>query len=154
MVAFPQDIAGGMRMLRKMLGKPREDGLSAAEWVIESNRTIKRLKDKHGFVDWDVCVLRHHFVWAGCVSRMRTTDPTRLTHRILSFKDHEWLRLVEAQNNGRQLHGRYFRDWRWEQPLVRWAKFKGVASWHTLAEDSRQWKSEVLDAAAWWRHNR
>jgi len=142
------------KMLRKMLGKPREALMTPEDYVKESNASLKLLKDKHHFLDWDLRVLKHHFGWAGHVSRLRTLDPDRITHRILTFKDARWLKLIESQNNGRQLHGRLFRDWRWEQPLVRWARQQGVDDWHSLAEDSCAWKSCLDEAANWWRHNR
>ena len=142
------------RMLRKMLGKPIEPSMTPGDYVHECNSTLKHLKCKHKFVDWDLCVLRNHFGWAGYVSRLQKLDPNRLTYKVLCFKDASWLRLVESQNNGRQLHCRRFRDWRWEQPLVRWARHRGEEDWHILAEHQGEWRSLLLEAVSWWRHNR
>ena len=142
------------KMLRRMLGRKIEPSDTPEDYVIESNRTLKHLKKKHNFIDWDIRVLKHHFGWAGYVSRLRKTDPTRLTHKVLSYKDAQWLRLIESNNAGRQLHGRNFRDWRWEQPLVRWARSHYIDDWHTLADDRAAWKGILDEAALWWRHNR
>lgn len=142
------------KMLRKMLGKPMQLGMTPEEYVRQANSTLKFLKRKHDFVDLDIRVLKHHFGWAGHVSRLRDSDPGRLTHRVLLYRDAACLRLIESQNHGRQLHGRNFRDWRWEQPLARWARHQGESDWHTLAQDACYWKGLLEEAAVWWRQNR
>ena len=87
------------QMLRKMLGKKYEPSMTPEDYVRECSKTLKHLKQKHNFIDWDMRVLKHHFGWAGHVSRLRALDPARITHRILSYRDARWLRLIESQNN-------------------------------------------------------
>ena len=93
-------------------------------------------------------------MFAGYVSRLRSQDPARLTHKILQYRDAAWLRAVESNNNGSQLHGRVLKVWRWEQPLVKYASSRGVDDWHALASDHFEWKNSLGDMAMFLRCHR
>ena len=62
-----------------MFGRRRDTETSLEDYLIESNRIVKQMKHKYGIIDWDVLALRHHFGWAGHVSRLSTDEPDRLT---------------------------------------------------------------------------
>ena len=66
----------------------------------------------HNVEDWDCTALRHHFGFAGFVSRLGSFDGDRIAFKIIKYRDRDWLNLIESQNNGRQIHGRYLRIWR------------------------------------------
>ena len=135
------------KMLRRMLCKVRKPGDDAEQYVLDCNRSIEHLKAKHKIVGWDIVAMRSHFAWAGYVSRLRHSSPERLTHRILKYRDAQWLRNTAAKNNGNQLHCRKLKVRRWEYPLVKWATYNACADWHDLAADARNWKSRLSDAA-------
>ena len=143
------------RMLRKMIGcRDQMHEGSVEDHLKSANRTIRALKCKHRIVDWDIQCMQNHFGWAGYVSRLSSFDPGRVTLQILRFKDYEWLKLVESNNAGRQLHGRYLRVWRWEYPLAQYAKYVGVDCWHQLAVNKRSWIENLETMARWFRVNR
>ena len=85
-------------------------------------------KARHNIIDWVVLALGHHFGWGGHVSRLLCDQPQRITGKIMTFRDRQWLDLVEKQNHGRQLHGRVLRTWKWERPLVQYAASTGVST--------------------------
>ncbi len=142
------------RMLRKMLGFKRDHTEDAGAYMQKAHHTVKQLKRKHGILDWDVEAYKNLFGWAGHVSRFREYDADRLTLRVLMYRDREWLSNVEAQNSGRQLHGRYLRTWRWEYPLAKFAGSKNVFSWHLLAKDKRSWLASLNEMAEWYNAHR
>ena len=137
-------------MLRKMLGKKRLEEEELEEYMVRTSRAIKYLKTEHGVEDWDEIAIRHHFGWAGYVSRRGNE---RLTYRVLRYRDRSWLARVEAENQGRQLHCRILRVWRWETPLVKYGNAH-EADWHELALDKRKWLRELGDMARWSKHHR
>ena len=124
------------------------------EHIVAANHFVKGIKRKLNVVDWDIVALRNHFSWGGYVSRLALHDPRRATIMTLQFKDYKWLSLIEAQNAGRQLHGRYLRVWRWEYAFVQYAKYVGISDWHELACNKRSWLESLETMAEWYRNNR
>ena len=124
------------------------------DYVHECNRRLKHIKARLSISSWDHLAMRNHFGWAGYVARLGKLDPWRLTYRVMIFKNREWLDVVEAANNGRQLHGRRLRVWRWGLVLVKWSKKCQVKDWKILAEDRRAWLSVLDEMARWHRGNR
>ena len=100
--------------------------MSLQDFMIETNRTIKCLKRSHDIQDWDIVAMRNHFGWAGHVQRLGAMDPERITFKMMCYRDRAWLDLVGSQNSGRQLHCRRLRIWRWERPLVNFARQEGT----------------------------
>ena len=143
-----------LKMMRKMLGARRGETETLDEYMVRTNATIRDLRLQCGVQTPDIMAMRHHFVWAGHVSRLSQESPSRITGQILRFRDRRWLNIVEAENNGNQLHGRRFRVWRWESPMVKYAKHKRLQSWHDLAADKRTWMADVVQMAQFLRDNR
>ncbi len=142
------------RMLRRMLCRRKPENQSLGDFVHDSSAIIQSLRAKHEVRTWDLEALRNHFGWGGYVSRLKSEDPTRLTHRVLAYRDAGWLKLTGDQNYGRQLHCRKLRVWRWEQPLKKWGANNGSYDWHVLAADKRSWLTRLDEAATWYRHHR
>eukprot|EP00973_Karenia_brevis_P038442 5301658-Karenia_brevis.AAC.1 len=72
----------------------------------------------------------------------------------MHFRDRAWLQKVEAENNGRQLHCRRLKIWRWERPMVKYAESVAASCWHELAADKRSWITKLEDMAYWLRTHR
>ena len=123
------------RMFRKMLGLKRPPEWSLEDYMIETNSRIKNMKSSYNIPDLDIVAMRNHFAWAGHISRIAAESPTRLSGQMLLFRDRAWLETVERDNNGRQLHCRRFKVWRWERPMVQYAKSVEASSWHELAAE-------------------
>ena len=68
------------------------------------------------------------------MARMSKYDKNRLTHRMLLYKDWDWIDRFARQKGGRQHHGRILRVWRWERPLYKHYK---------------DWKAEAMDKIEW-----
>ncbi len=128
--------------------------MSLEEYMTDANHVIKQLKTRHGVQDWDITSMRHHFGWAGYVSRLGSYDTDKITGEILKYRDKEWLDTIDKQNHGRQLHCRTLRTWRWERPLCNFAQFSGAKSWHDIASDKRSWLATLNDMAVWYRTHR
>ena len=143
-----------LKMLRKMFSGKRPPDMSLDFYLKNVHSRVKDIKARHNVQDLDVIALRHHFAWAGHVSRLATEDPQRLVGKVLKFRDREWLDLISAQNRGRQLHCRILKTWRWEQPLYKYASFLGIGSWHDLAKCKRSWISKLDEMALWFRDHR
>ena len=88
--------------------------------------------------------------WAGKLNQIQLNDPDRLTFIIFGHKDWDWIQLIPNMNNGRQLHGRRLRTWRWERLLY---KCFGD-NWKTLAQDPSEWASLEQGFQGWRRINR
>ena len=142
------------RILRRMLGFKRDHRDDAGAYMQKANHGVKAMKHRHDIADWDLVAYRNLFGWAGHVSRIREYDENRVTLRVLMYRDREWLTNVEAQNSGRQLHGRYLRTWRWEYPLAKYAASKDRFSWHLLAQDKRSWLASLDEMAKWYDAHR
>eukprot|EP00974_Lingulodinium_polyedra_P087182 8452539-Lingulodinium_polyedra.AAC.1 len=142
------------KMLRRMIGIKRPAEMTVEDYMIKTNGSINNIMNRHGIVNLDVVALRNHFGWAGHVSRLSSEFPDRLVGKVLKWRDSEWLNTIEEQNNGRQLHCRILRTWRWERPLVRYSTSVGAGSWHDLAVDRRKWVSNLDNMASWFRTHR
>ncbi len=145
------------KMLRRMIGRKRHKTMTLEDYMIATNRIIKDLKRIHDIQDWDIVALKHHFGWAGHVSRLGKSDPERITFKIMCFRDKGWLDLIGSQNHGRQLHCRPLRIWRWERPMAKYAHFSNDSctdNWHDLASDKRFWLATLDSMALWFRTNR
>ena len=143
-----------LKMLRKMFGGKRPPDMSLETYLRNVHRKVSDIKYRFNVQDLDVAALRHHYGWAGHVSRIAAQYPDRLVGKVLFFRDREWLDVVGSQNYGRQLHCRSLRIWRWERPLYKYASFLGVGSWHELAKCKRSWLSSLDDMALWFRDHR
>ena len=124
-------------MLRKMLKFTRGSGESIGDFMHRTEGIIKNLKAKHDITSWDLLVHRSAFRWAGRLVQISLDDPGRLTAILFNFKDSAWLKRIEAENDGRQLHGRILRVWRWESAFF---KSFGV-KWKETAADRGHWDS-------------
>ena len=136
-------------MLRKMLGLRSRAGEEVSEFCARYARNIRQLMHKHKLLSWDAFYHRSVFVWAAYVSRLAQSDPTRLTHQVLNYKNWDWIRVVADQNHGRQLHCRRLHTWRWEKPLYKFFEGK-QESWQQVAADSDRWH-QLLDEMVVWR---
>ncbi len=96
--------------------------MSLEDYMKMTNSRIKAIKSQYDILDLDVQAMRNHFGWAGHVSRLANADPTRLSGQVMRYRDRAWLDTVERANHGRQLHCRKLKVWRWERPLVHYAR--------------------------------
>jgi len=131
-------------MVRKMCVFPKEVGEDVETYMRRTNAAITCLLAMHNVQPWDLVARQAVFRWAGWVARLRHFDPERLTLSILQHKNLQWLNTIASQNNGRQLHGRILRTWRWESPLQSFIEelHPGV-HWVELAQDSDAWREIV-----------
>ena len=60
--------------------------MSLGDYCIKVNSNIKALKKRYDVTDLDIAALRHHFGWAGHVSRVSQADDNRLVGNILHFR--------------------------------------------------------------------
>ena len=91
-----------------------------------------------------ILVRREVFKWAGWVARLNVFDPSRITLHVLLHKNWDWLRVIADQFNGRQLHGRRLKVWRWEALVYKFfdENFPGT-SWIQAAQDKSEWEDLV-----------
>ena len=134
-------------LLQKMIVVQRGRDEPMDEFMERWRSRIKSVKEAYSFEDWDRRYHRSVFHWAGHVARMQQYDSQRVTYRVLQHKCWEKVRMIAAQNNGNQMHGRYFRTWRWERPLF---KYFEEQSWMEVAQDKLYWLS-LLDEMVTWR---
>ena len=57
--------------------------------------------------------------------------------QVITWLNYDYLENLMERNNGRQVHGRILRTWRWERPFY---KLVGD-NWPSLARDVNQWDS-------------
>ena len=138
-------------MVRKMLGFTRHENRSLQSFMERTNGRIKHILESAQVESWDFKYLCRLFAWAGHVRRFEKYDPTRLTYRVLRFKDMKWIHdFADGWGQGRQGHGRVLRVWRWEQPLRK----KMGHKWHQKALDKRGWAANIEELAEWRRLHR
>ena len=138
------------KMIRKMLHFKRRDTEFLEDVLISSNHSINNLMRLHGVKSWDLMAHRSVFRWAGFLARLSVSAPERWTTRVFQHKDWAWIQVIARANNGRQLHGRYLRTWRWERPLYNYLGEK----WQEQAIDLDNWKSMEEDFLKWRASNR
>ena len=106
-------------------------------FMSRTNRFVNDLMGREGLLTWDIMVRREVFKWAGWVARLRTFDWSRITLHVLLHKNWEWLQTIAMQNNGRQLHGRRLKIWRWEALIYTFFRENHPSTlWFELAQDS------------------
>ena len=106
-------------MIRKMLRFTRKDAEPIGDFMQRTNRNISNLMLHHDVVLWDVMTHRAVFRSGGKLVQMQCSAPSRLTTIVFRYRDWAWIQIVAGQNNGRQLHGRILKTWRWERPLYK-----------------------------------
>lgn len=75
------------------------------------------------------------------MARLSFFDSGRLTLKILQHKDLEWLQTIKDDNNGRELHCRYIKVWRWETVLFNYMRENHPDDkWLFLAQDKERWR--------------
>ena len=73
----------------------------------------------HNVIPFDELVHRAVLRWAGKLVQIQLDSLERLTSFIFRHRDWAWIQTTASQNRGRQLHGRYLREWRWERPMYK-----------------------------------
>ena len=107
-------------MIRKMLRFSKKEGETAEDFMTRTNSTIKHIREHCQVERWDIYYYRCIYRWAGHMARIGKYEESRLTFRILKYKNWAWIKKIADQNNGRQLHCRILRIWRWERSLYKW----------------------------------
>jgi hypothetical protein len=130
--------------VRKMLHFKRREVEDLDSFMMRTNGTIKNVLQTHNIDRWDFLAHKAVYVWAGWVARLRIYDQTRLSYEVLNDRDWQYISAIAAENNGRQLHGRILRTWRWERPL-----YKLNANWQDLAQDAATWDAELSNMSNW-----
>ena len=117
---------------------------SLENFMSRTNKFINDLLAPENLGTWDVLLRREVFKWAGWVARLQTFDYARTTLHIMRFKDRNWLNLIASQNRGGQLHGRFFKVWRWELLIYSYFEenFPGTP-WQDVAQDALEWDQIV-----------
>ena len=124
-----------LRFLRRMFYVKKKDEETTDEYMARSTGdVIRRLRAVNGR-KWDEEVHLACYGWSGFLARLCTKEPTRLTSKILVYRNYEWLRQREALNKGRQCHQRYIRAWRFEHQLQ---KYVGP-DWRQQAQNLQSW---------------
>ena len=137
-------------MARRMMHFKFHTDDTIDSFMHRTESSISHAFDVHNVQLFDVLAHRAVFRWAGKVTQIQILNPTRLTSIVFGFKDWEWIQTIASQNNGRQLHGRRLRTWRWERPLY---KCFGD-NWKDLAQDPAEWASLESNFLSWRRINR
>ena len=130
--------------VRKMLGQVRLEGEPMDEFMATSNGAIKRLLAHHCIERWDINAHRAVYAWAGWMARLQIFDPTRLTLHVLNHWNWNYIQGIAASNQGRQLHGRKLRSWRWERPFYIYDP-----NWQALALDQDAWRASLKSMSLW-----
>ena len=138
------------RMLRKMIGFKKLDTEDLENFMRRTNTTMNNLMAVHKVKTWDLLAHRAVFRWAGTVTRISISYPDRWTTTVFQHKDWRWIQTIARENNGRQLHCRKLKTWRWERPLY---KYLGE-NWQDEAADLDNWKSMENDFLEWRSRNR
>ena len=118
----------------------------ADTYCARANRVRRNLAQKLDWCSWDTLAHRRYFSFAGHLARIEAYDPGRPSVRVLKFKNYQFLERLMDRNQGRQIHCRRLRIWRWERPL--WLRHG--ADWSSVALNAEWWKNN-LDAMAAWR---
>ena len=134
-------------MLEKMVAVRRHTDETMGHFMERFHSRIKQLKMTSEFLDWDRRYHKSVYEWAGHVAHMRAYDSSRLTVKVLLYRDWHWIQQISTTNRGSQLHGRRFRMWRWEKHLY---KFFQDESWIDCAQDKDAWNQQ-LDSFIDWR---
>ena len=131
-------------MIRKMCHFKMRDTEVLETFMSRTNRFVNDLMEREGLLTWDIMVRREVFKWAGWVARLRTFDCSRITLHVLLHENWEWLQTIAMQNNGRQLHGRRLKVWRWEALIYTFFRENHPSiPWFELAQDSYEWSQIV-----------
>jgi len=139
-----------LEIYRKMTFPRKNDAEGIDEFMHRTNGYIARCRRKFAIQPWVSHYYRAVYKWAGHLARLVQYDPQRLTYRVFSWKDFQWLKGVMAANGGRQIHGRYLRTWRWERACYK--QYKKSQDWRTDALDKRKWE-EMLSSMVTWRES-
>ena len=131
-------------MIRRMCRFKKTDSEDMEMFMRRTNRVINDIMERHNLVAWDVLIRREVFKWAGWVARLSIFDPTRITLHVLLHKNWAWLQVIADQFNGRQLHGRKLKVWRWDALIYRFfdENYPGT-SWMQAAQDNTEWNNIV-----------
>jgi hypothetical protein len=138
-------VRGAQRnMIRKMCHFKLRESEDLESFMKRSNQFINDLLERESALTWDILVRRDVFKWAGWTARLRSFDPLRITYNILLQKNWDWIQSVASQNNGRQLHGRCLKIWRWEALIYKFCRENYPdTSWVDMAQDSYEWTQLV-----------
>ena len=81
-------------------------------------------------ITWDLLVGRELFKWAGLAA---------ILHSLL-HKNWERIQTIASQFNGRQLHGRRLKVWRWEALIYDYFRenHPGI-TWISVGQDNFEW---------------
>ena len=123
---------------RKMIHVPRRPEESAETHMTRWARLLRNCRAKHKFPHGDETYFASFFSWSGHVARITIRD-------ICScIKNMAWHRSLKKEL-GTQCHGRRFRVWRWEQPVVHCLGDE----WAKLAQNSSVWRSKLEEMINW-----
>ena len=130
--------------VRKVIRLRKRELESIEDYMRRAESAVSNAMHRYQILSWDSWARRTIFRWAGWVARLQFFDADRLTLAVLRHKNIKWLRLIQDQNHGSQLHGRCLRVWRWETMLWNFfAENSPGESWEEIALDSERWKSYV-----------
>ena len=132
-----------------MLRLKVQSGEDKAAYCIRVAHIAKSTLARCNHEKWDSHYHRLVFLWGGHVQRMKIYDPTRLTYRILNYKNWAWIQDIAGKNNGNQLHNRKVHVWRWERPLYKYFEQRS-RTWQEEAMDKNSWH-KLLDSMVAWR---
>ncbi len=133
------------KMIRKMMCFKKNAEEDLETFMKRTETAITSAMIRHHIVSWDVYARRLVFKWAGWVARLQTFDPRRLTLSVLRHKNYKWLRVIQDSNNGRQLHGRILKVWRWETLLHSFfLENYPLEDWEEVALNKDRWTQVVL----------
>ena len=127
-----------LAMARKIICTKRRPDEPVDEFMPRSYRLCNSFLQSAGAESWDrqahILIAR----FAGHVARMQAYAPERLTIQALHWRNQHWLDIIAASNNGRQLHCRKLKVWRYERTLVQ--------------HFGKNWEEQACDRETWERH--
>ena len=138
------------KMIRKMVKFKKAPEETIDVFMERTNSFIKHLIIDNDSEPWDYSYHREVYKWAGTSMKIHTCDKSRLSACVYNHKDWAWIQFIASQNGGRQLHGRYFKAWRWERPLY---NYLGIG-WKSRAADFNEWMEGAMDFVQWRALNR
>ena len=144
---FERLVAQQRAFVRRMCCFEVRPNESAEFYFRRTNTVISNILEDQQVLPWDVRSRREVFRWAGWVARLQVFDPSRLTYWVAKHKDLSWLAKIKAWNRGRELHGHYFRPWRWETIIFNFFRENSEKlndqTWHQVALDTPAWNAIV-----------
>ena len=126
------------KMVRALLYIRKEEEENVEDYMKRCASAVTQTMNKYNVEGWCKAWRRTQYEWAYKVVEQGREDPSRLTFRILSYKDIKYIHEFAMKNKGWQGHVKQFHAWRWETGVYNYFFTQG-AHWHEHTKDKTEW---------------